>query len=193
MDRNIRAKWSGKTTLIQTIIGLNNITGRYILNGKPIECPVNMFDMWNISSQQNHFIEGTVMENMFTQVSNQRLESLLKQFNLPFNADSKIDAFGSNLSGGERQRLHFIRMILRNKLLWILDEPFNGLDESNIRIMMDYLKEQNITLILISHDTRFFQYVDELYVLSSGNIVERGHFEQLYKNKSSLSHALSKK
>ncbi|UBH23439.1 ATP-binding cassette domain-containing protein [Macrococcus armenti] len=184
---------AGKTTLIQTIIGLNNITGRYIINGKPIDCPVNMFDMWNISSQQNHFIEGTVMENMFTQVSNQRLESLLKQFNLPFNADSNVDAFGSNLSGGERQRLHFIRMILRNKSLWILDEPFNGLDESNIQIMMDYLKEQSITLILISHDTRYFQYVDEVYVLSSGNIIERGRFEQLYKNKTSLFHALSKK
>lgn len=184
---------AGKTTLIQTLIGLNNISGRYMLNGKQIDCPVNMFDMWNISSQDNHFIEGTIMENMFTQVSKSRLESLLKQFNLPFNADSKIDAFGSNLSGGERQRLHFIRMILRNKSFWILDEPFNGLDKRNIQIMMDYLKEQRITLILICHDTQYLQYVDEVYVLASGNIIESGRFEQLYKNKSSLFHALSER
>lgn len=82
-------------------------------------------------------------------------------------------------------------MILRNKPLWLLDEPFNGVDNENIEIMMSYLKRNKITLILISHDTELLQEMDEIIVMDAGKIVEIGTFQQLYKNKSTLFNALS--
>ncbi|QTQ08721.1 ATP-binding cassette domain-containing protein [Macrococcoides canis] len=182
---------SGKTTLAHTILGLNQLDGTYRLNDEPIALPVDMLSMWNIATQDNHFIEGTIAENMFISVSDEKLEELLLHFNLPFKAQSAVEAFGENLSGGEKKRLHFIRMILRNKPLWLLDEPFNGVDNENIEIMMSYLKRNKITLILISHDTELLQEMDEIIVMDAGKIVERGTFQQLYKNKSTLFNALS--
>lgn len=182
---------SGKTTLVHTILGLNQIEGNYMLNGDSLQLPVDMLSMWNIATQDTHFIEGTISENMFVSVADKELEELLLHFNLPFKAQSTVEAFGSNLSGGEKKRLHFIRMILRNKALWLMDEPFNGVDNENIEIMMSYLKRNQITLILISHDTELLETMDEILVMDAGKIVERGTFQQLYKNNSTLFNALS--
>ncbi|WP_419895389.1 amino acid ABC transporter ATP-binding/permease protein [Macrococcus psychrotolerans] len=182
---------SGKTTLAHTILGLNQIEGNYMLNGNSIQLPVDLLSMWNVATQDTHFIEGTISENMFLSVADKELEELLLHFNLPFKAQSTVEAFGSNLSGGEKKRLHFIRMILRNKPLWLMDEPFNGVDNENIEIMMAYLKRNQITLILISHDTELLKTMDEILVMDAGKIVERGTFQQLYKNKTTLFNALS--
>lgn len=88
--------------MAHTILGLNQLDGTYRLNDEPIALPVDMLAMWNIATQDNHFIEGTIAENMFISVSDEKLEELLLHFNLPFKAQSAVEAFGENLSGGER-------------------------------------------------------------------------------------------
>lgn len=173
---------AGKTTLINTILGLNKITGRYILNGREIDVPANLLEMFNVMEQHNHFINGTVADNMFAQVDTARLNALLQHFNLPFTSESEIQPFGENLSGGEKQRLHFIRMILRNQPLWILDEPFNGVDTANQHIMLSYLKQlQDVTIIMVTHDLSVCETCDTLILLDDGKVIETGDAKVLHQ------------
>ncbi|WP_414054178.1 amino acid ABC transporter ATP-binding/permease protein [Macrococcus equi] len=171
---------AGKSTLINTILGLENITGDYYLNDKKINTPNHLLDMFCVMEQDNHFIGGTVADNMFTSIDKTKLNQLLRDFNLPFNSESEILSFGENLSGGEKKRLHLIRMILRDKPVWILDEPFNGVDIKNQKLMLDYLKQlTHHTIIIVSHDLTIFDMCDQLYLIDEGEIIEHGTPELL--------------
>ncbi|MGV2874828.1 ATP-binding cassette domain-containing protein [Macrococcus capreoli] len=184
---------AGKTTLIRTILGLEKISGTYQLNGALVETPAHLLEMFNVMSQENHFINGTVADNMMTEVDDATLNQWLKHFNLPFNSNSEIQSFGENLSGGEKQRLHFIRMILRDKPIWILDEPFNGVDRENATVMLNYLKElQHHTIIIVSHDLSVFEICDTLYLIEKGQIIEQGNATLLHSPDAQLYHLLQK-
>lgn len=166
---------AGKSTLLKTILGLERMKGNYNLNGEIIKTPANLLQMFNVMEQHNHFINGTVAENMFTAVDDVQLNQLLQHFQLPFNSDTVIHSFGENLSGGEKKRLHFIRMILRNTNIWILDEPFNGVDKDNQKIMLEYLNQlESTTIIMVSHDLSVFRDCDQLYLIEDGQMVESG-------------------
>ncbi|WP_414043795.1 amino acid ABC transporter ATP-binding/permease protein [Macrococcus sp. EM39E] len=184
---------AGKSTLLKVILGLENVRNGYYVNGKAIQTPANMLDCFNVMEQENHFINGTVSENMFIEKNkdvvfdNSRLNQLLKHFNLPFTSESEVHSFGENLSGGEKKRLHFIRMILRDQPVWILDEPFNGVDKVNQKVMLDYLNQlNNKMIILVSHDLTVFNGCDRLYLIEKGSIVEAGEIDLLHRKGSQL-------
>lgn len=181
---------AGKSSLIKVILGLEDVSRGYYLNGKAIKTPANLLDCFNVMEQENHFINGTIADNMLMDISTidkERLNQLLEHFNLPFTCDSEVQSFGDNLSGGEKKRLHFIRMILRDKPVWILDEPFNGVDLMNQHIMLDYLSRlTDHTIIMISHDLSVFERCDALYLIENGSIIESGTHALLQQESSRL-------
>ena len=72
----------------------------------------------------------------------------------------------STLSGGQLQRVLFARLLLQRSTLWLLDEPFNGIDTQTITLLMSILKQQQqagTTLLVVLHDrplvARYFQDV----------------------------------
>jgi len=78
------------------------------------------------------------------------LEALDRVGMLPF-ADRQI----SQLSGGQQQRLFIARALLQEADLYLMDEPFAGVDmatEKAIIALMDKLKEQGKTLLVVHHD-----------------------------------------
>lgn len=179
---------AGKSTLLRTILGLEYIDGQYSINGDTVQTPLYLLDHFCVMEQSNHFIEGTIKENMLVEVHDDTLNGLLRQFNLPFTSESMVHSFGENLSGGERKRLHFIRMILRDQLLWILDEPFNGVDQFNQQIMMDYLKQlKHHTILIVSHDLSVFDIADYIYFLENGAIKEQGSYEEMMNKRTRFS------
>lgn len=170
---------AGKSSLIEVILGLHDINGQYILNQCETKTPIHLLEAMNVMQQENHFIEGTVSENMFQPVSNEVLDLWLKQLNLPFNHATHIESFGENLSGGEKKRLHFIRLLLRKRPLWLLDEPFEGVDQQNKQIMQRLLQENANMHILISHDLSDVVDYDQIYVIQDGEMIESGSFNEL--------------
>lgn len=179
---------AGKSTLLRAILGLEYIGGQYSINGATVQTPLYLLDHFCVMEQSNHFIEGTIKENMLVEVDDDTLNGLLRQFNLPFTSESMVHSFGENLSGGERKRLHFIRMILREQLLWILDEPFNGVDQFNQQIMMDYLKQlKHHTILIVSHDLSVFDIADYIYFLENGEIKEQGSYEEMMNKRTRFS------
>ncbi|NIF23359.1 MULTISPECIES: metal ABC transporter ATP-binding protein [Pantoea] len=65
------------------------------------------------------------------------------------------DAQPSTLSGGQLQRVLFARMMLQRSRVWLLDEPFNGIDAQTIELLMSILQQQQAagtTLLVVLHD-----------------------------------------
>lgn len=92
---------------------------------------------------------------------------------------------GVKLSGGQRQRLSIARAILRNPPILILDEATASLDTQSEKLVQEALERvmSNRTTIAIAHRLSTVKDADEIIVIDSGHIVERGtHEELLAKN-----------
>ena len=90
-----------------------------------------------------------------------------------------------DLSGGQRKRLSLAMLIMDAPELLLLDEPTNHLDIEMIEWLEDYLKTQNITLLMITHDRYFLDRVcNHILELEDG---------KLYHHKGNYSYFLQKR
>jgi ABC-type multidrug transport system fused ATPase/permease subunit len=100
---------------------------------------------------------------------------------LPEGWDTPVGANGATLSGGQRQRLALARALLSDPAVLVLDEPTAHLDPDNrARLAADLLAvSQGRSTLLITHDLLGLDQVDEIIVLSDGQVVERGTHAEL--------------
>ena len=100
---------------------------------------------------------------------------------LPEGLDAVVAERGASLSGGERQRVTLARALVRPAPILLLDEPTTGLDSATKREVVDTLLDviSERTAVLATHDLELAARADEIVVLRSGRIVERGTHGQL--------------
>ena len=88
------------------------------------------------------------------------------------------DTFPEKLSGGEQQRVALARALVHQPLLILADEPTGNLDEETGAQMMDLLarltREQNGTLLIVTHNPEAAAYADRTLRLSHGQLIEEG-------------------
>ena len=82
------------------------------------------------------------------------LKEILSLFKI-YDLDQKVE----NLSGGQKKRLGLTILLIDKPDLLLLDEPTNHLDIEMIEWLENYLKAQNITLLMITHDRYFLDRV----------------------------------
>lgn len=160
----------GKTTLIQVILGLiEPDEGQVYLLNKPI----SKFENWNrigfVSQKANTFNKGfpaTVFEvvsmgltakiGYFKFLNKKHRKQILKTIAQVGMEDYTYENIG-NLSGGQQQRVFIARALVSEPELLILDEPTVGVDAKNVehfyKLLHKLNTEQNITLLLVTHDT----------------------------------------
>ena len=102
---------------------------------------------------------------------------------LPQGYESRVGERGLKLSGGEKQRVAIARTVLKNPKILVLDEATSALDIKTEREIQAALEEvaKNRTTLVIAHRLSTIVNADEILVLSSGKIIERGSHLSLVK------------
>jgi ATP-binding cassette subfamily B multidrug efflux pump len=100
---------------------------------------------------------------------------------LPEGYDTVIGERGIGLSGGQRQRVAIARTLLRNAPILIFDDSTSSVDagtDARIRMALASMAQQH-TIITIAHRLSSLERADEILVLETGKIIERGTHDEL--------------
>ena len=174
----------GKSTLLKCINKLENIdSGEIFYEGENIE----RYDLSDLRQKigivfqdYNLFDHLTVLENLTIglikikkyslEKSNKMAIDILKKVNLI----DKKDNYPDELSGGQRQRASIARTLLMKPNVIMLDEPTSALDEELKSTVLDLINElvnEDMTLIIVSHETDFVKKVsDKIYELKKNEL-----------------------
>ena len=149
---------AGKSTLQKILIGLlPRYTGSVQVNGTEVKTAgKDFYQTIGVDFEFPSLYEKlTARENLTFFASlystHRDIGALLQEIGLSADADKKV----SEYSKGMKSRLNFIKALLHSPALLFLDEPTNGLDPSNARVMKDMIlreKANGKTIILTTHN-----------------------------------------
>jgi PrtD family type I secretion system ABC transporter len=92
---------------------------------------------------------------------------------LPSGYDTMLEERGQNLAGGFRQRIGLARALFGDIRLLILDEPDASLDQAGMQSLqqvIQYARQEKITLVLVSHSQQLLLSMDHLLMLKGGQV-----------------------
>lgn len=184
---------AGKTTLINTISGLNPVwRGSIEFCGKDITnmSPAERVQMGLIQTPEGRrlFPDLTVEENLLMgsyikSVRDKRVENLKKAYELFPRLKERREQAAGSLSGGEQQMCAIARSLMSCPKLLILDEPSLGLAPILIGQVFEIIQEirdNDVTILLVEQNVQqALQLADRGYVLESGHVTMEGTGEHL--------------
>ncbi|TFG01328.1 MAG: ABC transporter ATP-binding protein [Promethearchaeota archaeon] len=162
---------SGKTTFLNLIGSIDNPTrGEILYHGKKLSdmsqkeirdyrrnkvgFVFQAFNLLDILTTAENIALPMIINKTPVKEREERVQELLEIIGLP----DRGQHFPVELSGGQRQRVAIARALANKPEMILLDEPTGQLDTNTAREIMDYLfkinEEQNMTLILVTHDDR---------------------------------------
>ena len=187
---------AGKSTLIKTILKfLKQITGEIKINGKNLayvpqrnsvdwDFPTTLFDVVEMGCY------GRV--GLFKRVNKEEKAKVLKAIEQVGMLEFK-DRQISELSGGQQQRAFIARALVQEADIYLMDEPFQGVDSTTEKSIVDILKKlksDGKTLLVVHHDLQtvptYFESVTFINktVIASGKVKEaftQENIEMTYK------------
>lgn len=184
---------AGKTTISNVLMQLLTPTkGRVTVDGYDLQTLDSQWYHEQIAylSQTPYIMSGTLQENLQfgLEASDETLWKVLQQVQLadfvsalPLGLDTVIGEGGYGLSGGQRQRLALGRTLLRPAQILILDEVTAHLDVETENLIMQVLREygQDKIVLYVGHRVQTMKYVDTLFVMQAGRLVESGSYTDL--------------
>ncbi len=181
---------AGKSTLAYVIMGLDgyrNIEGDIIFEGKSIKnlsIDERAKRGITLAWQEPARYEGlTVEKYLLVSAKKKDKEELKKALEtVGLNADYLKRALDKTLSGGERKKIELASILLMKPKLVMLDEPDSGIDIAslnNIFKVIKLLKEEGITVILITHSLAVLKQAEDAILMCNGIVVEKGSKEKI--------------
>ena len=182
---------SGKSTLLQLIGGLDLPTdGQIIVDGVELntlsEKERTLFRRKKVGFVfQNYQLLPmmTVGENISLALSanhtpKTKIKSVVKKLLEDVNLQGKESAYPSQLSGGQQQRVAIARALAMKPSIILADEPTGNLDRKNgediLKLLSKLNKEENITVVMVTHDPMAAQTADRIISVRDGLIVDEG-------------------
>ena len=187
---------SGKTSLVQLIPRLYDVTGGEVLvdgvNVKEYSLK-HLREGVGMVLQKNILFSGTIEENLRWGNEDAPMEDVIR-FSESAQADPFVKNFkngydtemgqgGVNVSGGQKQRLCIARALLKRPKILILDDSTSAVDtatEAKIRESL-YHDLKDTTKIIIAQRISSVQEADQILVLEDGKIIGHGTHEELLK------------
>ncbi len=184
----------GKSTLLKLIYGLYDLDKGHIfwndievlgpkynlVPGMPfIKYLAQDFDLMPFITVAENV--GKYLSNFFPEAKQARIAELLEIVEMTEYAHVKAKL----LSGGQMQRVALARVLALEPEILLLDEPFSHIDNfrknSLRRKLFAYLKQQNITCIVATHDsTDVLAFADEVLIVKDGTVIESGDPKIIY-------------
>ena len=177
---------AGKSTLIKTILKfLKQITGEIKINGKTLayvpqrnsvdwDFPTTLFDVVEMGCY------GRV--GLFKRVNKEEKQKVLKAIEQVGMLDFK-DRQISELSGGQQQRTFIARALVQEADIYLMDEPFQGVDsttEKSIVNILKKLKSEGKTLIIVHHDLQTVPTYFETVTFINKTVIASGKVEKVF-------------
>ncbi len=185
---------AGKTTISSLIPRLYDVTsGSIKINGKDLRelKLATLRDAIGVVTQDAHMFHDSIAENLRyakRDATHEEMEQACKSAqiwdliaSLPNGFDTVVGERGHRLSGGEKQRLAIARLLLKAPRIVILDEATAHLDSENEALVQEALARalEGRTSIVIAHRLSTVRKADQILVLESGLIKERGKHDEL--------------
>ncbi len=184
---------AGKTTLIKSILGLvKPVAGRVLINGQP----------WTRQHGDVSYVpqRGTVDWDFPTSVADvvmmgrygalgwlrrpgqrerEMAEEAMTRVDIAHLADRQI----SELSGGQQQRVFLARALVQDTNIYLMDEPFQGVDAKTERAIVELLKSlraEGRTVVVVHHDLQTVaEYFDSVALLNV-RLIASGPVEEAF-------------
>lgn len=186
---------SGKSTIISLICAFHTATtGQVLVDGVDLATVklASYRSQLGVVLQETFLFDGTIRENILfshpTATEEQfeeacriaRVDEFAERF--PDGYETIVGERGVKLSGGQRQRLSIARAILADPRILILDEATSSLDSESESMIQEGLNHlmQGRTTFVIAHRLSTIRRANQILVIETGNIVERGTHESLY-------------
>lgn len=179
---------SGKSTFLNMVAGLEKPTkGEILIGGVPLhrlnEEQVTMFRQKNIGfifQAYNLLPMLTTLENVSYPLILRGMEKK-ERIRRSLRAIQEVGLKGyeerkpSQMSGGQQQRVGIARALVVEPKIIFADEPTGNLDtrttEIIMKIMLDKVRANDQTLIIVSHDKTIAEYADRIVTIQDGNIL----------------------
>ena len=169
---------AGKTTLFESLYQSQKYNGEILWQNQKL-----LRENISYLETENYFypyITGREYLSYFVKDKLPKTIELAEKFQLP------LDKYVQYYSSGMKKKLALIGMLMLDKPINILDEPFNGVDFEGVHLLYDIireLKQSNKMVIISSHIIEtLFHTCDRIVTLENGlisNIFEKSDFEKL--------------
>ena len=162
---------SGKTTLLKALLNIIEPSfGSIYWKGKLLK--KNLYDFYNhvtyIADTTSSLRKLTIKDNIniwkkffISKINDAQIETALKTLKLDNYLNKKV----GELSFGETKKLEFLRLIVENKNIWILDEPLSNLDEDSIELIKQTFADHSAkegSIIFSSHQNPGIYVTEEI-------------------------------
>lgn len=188
---------SGKSVFLKTILRFHESTPGITVDGLKIENikDSSMRDLISYVPQDPHIFNETILYNLGYSQDKDNEEEIYRLcklygyhdffMNFPNGYLTQAGEAGKNLSGGQKQRINFMRAIIKNAPIIMLDEPTANMDKfaeiELIQSLFEHCKDK--TILIIIHNISLLSYFKKILFFKKSGVTEYKSYDDFMQNK----------